>query len=307
MASWRSGTSKQYQTYLSRWERFCKEKGIDHTNALVETGIDFLASLYHEGLGYSAINTARSALSTIIHTSDHGTFGTHPLVVRLLKGVFELKPSLPKYSHIWDVGEVLQYLDSLGPAPGLDLKTLTKKLTILLSLLTGQRCQTRTVLNIKCMQESPEKYTFTIGEKLKTTKPGKHLDPIHLEAYPTNINLCVVSHIKNYLDRTATLRGEHSKLLISFIKPHQPVCSSTISKWVKSVLKDAGIDVTTFSGNSARPASTSYGMNGGLTLQEILKAGGWSNAQTFAKHYKKPITKNFGTNILELYQRQTSL
>jgi ribosomal protein S5 len=57
--------------------------------------------------------------------------------------------------------------------------------------------------------------------------------------------------------------------------------------------------VSTFSGNSARPASTSYGVTAGLTLQEILKAGGWSDAQTFAKHYKKPITRNFGKNILE--------
>ena len=88
MASWRNGTGKQYQSYLSRWEIFCKERDIDPSTALVDTGIDFLASLYHDGLGYSAINTARSALSTVIHTSDHGSFGTHPLVVRLLKGGF---------------------------------------------------------------------------------------------------------------------------------------------------------------------------------------------------------------------------
>ena len=302
MASWRYGTGKQYQSYLSRWECFCKERDINPTTALVDTGIDFLASLYHDGWGYSAINTARSALSTVIHTSDHGSFGTHPLVVRLLKGVFQLKPSLPKYSHVWDVGVVLNYLDSLGTASGLDLKMLTKKLTTLLGLLTGQRCQTLTMLDTKRMQETPEKYIFTIAEKLKTTKPGKHLEPVNLEAYNTNANLCVVSHLKIYLERTATMRGEFSKLLISYIKPHRPVCSSTISKWVKSVLKDAGIDVTTFSGNSARPASTSYGVAAGLTLQEILKAGGWSNAQTFAKHYKKPITRNFGTNIVEHYQ-----
>ncbi len=98
------------------------------------------------------------------------------------------------------------------------------------------------------------------------------------------------------------MRGEFSKLLISYIKPHRLVCSSTISKCVKSVLKDAGIDVTTFSGNSARPAFTSYGVTAGLTLQEILRAGGWSNAQTLAEHFKKPTTRNFGTNILEHYQ-----
>ena len=33
------------------------------------------------------------------------------------------------------------------------------------------------------MQELPDKYVFTIGEKLKTTKPGRHLEPIELVAY----------------------------------------------------------------------------------------------------------------------------
>jgi hypothetical protein len=70
------------------------------------------------------------------------------------------------------------------------------------------------------MQEAGEKYLFTIPEKLKTTKPGKHLEPVNLEAYNTNANLCVISHLKNYLERTATMRCEFSKLLISYIKPH---------------------------------------------------------------------------------------
>ena len=68
---------------------------------------------------------------------------------------------------------------------------------------------------------------------------------------------------------------------------------------VKSILDDAGIDVTKFSGNSARPAATSYGTHTGLTLQDILKVGGWSNAQTFATYCNKPIETNFGASILE--------
>ena len=91
---------------------------------------------------------------------------------------------------------------------------------------------------------------------------------------------------------TKDLRGKNCQLLISLMKPHNPVSNST-------VLGNAGIDVTKFSGNSARPAATSYGTKTGLTLQEILKAGGWSNAKTFATYYNKPIETNFGTSILE--------
>lgn len=174
---------------------------------------------------------------------------------------------------------------------------------MLLCLLTGQRCQTLTKLDITLMQILQGKIVFTIGEKLKTTRPGKHLEPIELLEYPQDESLCVVSHLKQYIKCTDQLRDtQHTRLLISHSKPHKPVTNSTVGKWAKSVLREAGIDTSTFSGNSARPASTSYGARSGLTLKEILKAGGWSNALTFAKHYHKPIQGNFGASILAHFE-----
>lgn len=177
---------------------------------------------------------------------------------------------------------------------------------MLLCLLTGQRCQTLTKLDITLMQQLTGKIVFTIGEKTKTTRPEKHLEPIELLEYQWDETLCIVSHLKYYIKCTEPLRAKHSKLLISYAKPHKPVSNSTVGKWAKSVLQEAGIDVNTFSGNSARPASTSYGALGGLTLKEILKAGGWSNAQTFAKHYHNPIQRNFGASILAQFQNDSS-
>ena len=111
MASWRS--SKQYQTYLKRWEQFCQTNGLSKLRATVENGIDFLATLFNSGLGYSAINTAGSALSLVLLLPNNTTFGSHPLITRFLKGVFEVKPSLPRYTTIWDVRAVLRYLSTL--------------------------------------------------------------------------------------------------------------------------------------------------------------------------------------------------
>jgi len=150
------------------------------------------------------------------------------------------------------------------------------------------------------MQDLPGRIVFTIGDKLKTTRPGKHLAPIELLAYPTDESICVVSHLRQYIERTKPIRATHdTKLLISYAKPHKPVSNSTVGKWAKSVLKDSGIDTGTFSGNSARPA---YGAQSGLALAEILKAGGWTNAETFAKHYHKLIEGNFGASILSHFQ-----
>ena len=60
MASWREGTSKQYHTYLKRWRQYCDDKDIDVFQPGVYNGVEFLVSLYKAGLGYSAVNTARS-------------------------------------------------------------------------------------------------------------------------------------------------------------------------------------------------------------------------------------------------------
>lgn len=101
---------------------------------------------------------------------------------------------------------------------------------MLLCLLTGQQCQTLTKLDVSLMQALPDKYVFSIGQKLKTTKPGKHLEPIELVVYKQDQSLCVVSHITHYLHMTKELRGQNCQLPISFIKPHNPVPNSTIGQ-----------------------------------------------------------------------------
>ena len=112
---------------------------------------------------------------------------------------------------------------------------------MLLCLLTAQRCQTLSKLDIKLMQKLPGKYVFTIGEKLKTTRQGKHLEPIELADFEPDINLSVVTHLNQYLAKTETLRGFTSQLLISYVKLHKAVSNTTIGKWCKSVLRDAVI------------------------------------------------------------------
>lgn len=81
--------------------------------ASVTKVVEFLTECYHEGKGYSTINTYRSALSTTLRSmhDDRGSLGSHPLVARLLKGVFILRPSTPRYSSTWDVSKVTDYLD----------------------------------------------------------------------------------------------------------------------------------------------------------------------------------------------------
>ena len=56
--------------------------------------------LFHEGLAYSAINTARSALSSFLGVNDTEPVGSHSLIVRFMKGVARTRLVLPRYHTI---------------------------------------------------------------------------------------------------------------------------------------------------------------------------------------------------------------
>ena len=82
LASWRSGTTKQYKSYLDRWKSYCTDHKIDMFNPGLENSTEFLTQLFNSGIGYSAINTARRALSSTI-TLSGGTSIEEPTDVKL--------------------------------------------------------------------------------------------------------------------------------------------------------------------------------------------------------------------------------
>lgn len=300
MDSWRKGTAKQYSTYITKWTNFCNQREIDHTCPAVAFVLDFLTDLYHQGFTYSAINTARSALSSYVILEDGTYIGKHPLVCRLMKGIFQNKPPKPKYTEIWDVSTVLVYLQSLSPVDKLSLKQLTLKLVMLILLVSGQRGQTVLLLNIDHMSFSNDCYTFQIVEHLKQSRPGVRNPLVKLAAF-VDQSLCVVSTLNEYLERTQKLRDSEKQLFISFQKPFKKVSKDTLSRWTKQVMKDAGIDTTRFKPHSTRAASTSAASNLSASLDDILKTAGWSSHSTFAKFYNKPIIKsnNFADRVLK--------
>ena len=115
LKSWRTGTQKQYRTYLERWKLFCTSRKVNPLCGTITNGIDFLGKQYKCGLTYSSLKTARCALSIVILLPNRNTFGNHPLVTRLVKGVFELRPTLPRYNSIWNLSTVLDFIKLWGP------------------------------------------------------------------------------------------------------------------------------------------------------------------------------------------------
>ncbi len=298
LGSWSSGTTKNYNVYIREWSNFLAINNISADRAIndVMVGIEFLSYLFeHKKFKYSAINSARSALSVFINTGNHLTFGKQDLVVKFMKGVFRQRPSLPKYTVTYDAEVVLNHL-ALMPRT-MTLKQVTHKVATLLCFLTGQRNQTINELDIDFMHAGSDGLVFYIPTILKTTTPRSHQEPLVLKSYPDNPALCIVLHINLYIAATQNVR-KSKKLLLSYVPPYGPVTTSTVSRWVKQTLGEAGINIHTFSAHSTRSSSSSAAKAKGLSVNEIRKAAGWKGTSTFATFYDKPIIKNFGETIL---------
>ena len=299
--SWRGSTLKQYAVYIKKWNHFLQEHNYrNDLNPPVTYILEFLSELYDTGCGYSALNTARSALSSIVTLSDwNASLGEHHLVRRFLKGVYNSRPSTPKYTSTWDVSVVLTYLKSLSPSHKLDLQTLTCKLITLCFLVTGQRCQTIHLMDLRYMHVGKASYKFYTPHLVKHSRPGTSQPLLVLPSYPPDRRLCVTTYLKQYLKQTKELR-DCNKVFISYIKPHKSVTRSTIARWVKTTLSKAGIDTNVFGAHSTRAASTTACANQQVPLDLIMKTAGWSQTCTFTKFYKKPTTNEelFGLTVL---------
>ena len=306
MASWDRKSIRQYSTPIRRWLLYCKAMNIDPFQATVEQGAEFISNMFHSSnLKYSSINTARSALSIIINPVNGTTFGKSQLISRLLRGIYKRRPSLPKYNVTYDASIVLNYLSTLAPNCDIPLEHLVHKLTALMCLLAGQRAQTLGIFCLECMHIDKDRCIFYISELVKQSRPKFHQAPVEFLSFPQNPDLCPLECIHAYLERTVQFRESphKGKLFLSYAKPHKPITSGTLAKYMVRVLLSCGIDIQQFSAHSFRSSSTSYAEVKGLSLKEISRAAGWSNETTFSSHYKKLIISNFGSSILKAHSQ----
>ena len=167
-----------------------------------------------------------------------------------MKGIYEAKPNLPKYRIIWNVGTVFNYFRQIEHQDQMPVSLLRKKLALLMGLLSeGQRSHTLHSLNIGDIRILGDKCIIPIMQKIKQTRPGKHMKPLIFKCFLQEPKLCVVSNLKSYINRTKHLRKD-CELFISYIAPFRCVAKDTICRWCKDILRLAGIDLNLYTTHS---------------------------------------------------------
>ena len=264
------------------------------------TFLNFLADGFERNLKWGTLRSYVPALQKYMKFVDIFQ------VRRLLKGVFNLRPPVARYTAIWDVNLVLDYLCAMMVK---DFKDLSMKVATLLMILSGNRVNMLTHFDVTHMYltEDLDSCTFTFGHVLKATRPNFNDKPMRFKAYPLCPQLCPVKAIDNYLSIRNRLTDDPQFFIST--KPwrgvYKGVSSDTIARWIKDMLGLCGIDSGKYTAHSCRAASTSSALFRGINLQTIVKSASWSNVSTFKKHYLKEISSvytlgdaNFGEEML---------
>jgi len=172
------------------------------------------------------------------HTEVDGVrVGQHPLVSRLLKGVFNSRPPAPRYSSTWDVSIVLTYFENSPDNNDLSFQDLTHKIAMLMALSNADRSSDLAALDLNHRTYQTDGVKFIIPGLIKSRRNGPPIEAFY-PSFRESPKLCPVQALREYEARSRKMRqaGAASPLFISVRKPYAPVKPCTIGRWLKRVM-----------------------------------------------------------------------
>ena len=148
-----------------------------------------------------------------------------------MKGVFNKRPPLPRYMHI---SKVTSYISSLDDNANLSLKVLSLELVTLLGLTRPSRSSDLSSLDLRYLKFLSDGIQFHPSELAKQSRPSKSVATFLFPSFPSDKKLCPKATLQSYMSMTESYRGtgpnRKSKLLLSYIKSHNPIASSSVAR-----------------------------------------------------------------------------
>lgn len=291
----RPGTDKIYRSRFKIFSDYCVVNGFDPTTCPVEIVTNFLSELKGRGLKYQTICGYRSAISRYHSMVGNDPIGSAPLVKRVTKACFNQAPPIPKYSDMWDVNKLMEFLETMNPNSSLSIFDLGMKAVALISSLSLSR-QSSVAALAPQFQVMDQKIHISLTKLEKTSRPTKVRSEVILPSGDSHPPLSLALCLSEYIERTELRREYYSKaegsrpsqLFISNIKPYQSVLPSTLAKWLLTAMDRAGICTASYRAHSVRSASASDMRSRGMSLSQVLQRGNWSTrTRTFAIFYDR--------------------
>lgn len=289
-SSWRSSTLNTYKPAWARWTRWAQTNGVKINNPSGGDVARYLADLHNiEGLSYSTILVHKSVISTFC-SSETSNISSHFLVRQVLKAIALKKPK-EKRPPIWDINQVVNHLAKTKL--NCNLYDTSRQTATLLLLCSGRRVHDLTLLQCDpdhLSTASPDVIIFWPAFGSKTDSSNHRQSGWRLSCNKTNKALDPIF----WIDRLITLSKERrslakcNNLFLRVTGPAEAASRAIIGGWVKSVLKEAGVNATP---GSVRAAVASNNWTENFQIDDILARGNWQSGNTFKKYYRREIAR----------------
>ncbi|XP_077138947.1 uncharacterized protein LOC143804593 [Ranitomeya variabilis] len=309
--------------YHKIWKKFCTESGRSAgiPGALdVPRVLNFLQSGFDMGIRPSTLKVQISALSTFL---DY-PLASHPWIIRFVKAIQKLRPTLRQLVPSWDLNLVLRALckDPYTLREDMPISVRTWKTAFLVAITTAKRVGEIQALSIKdpYLQVREDHIILKLDPAFvpKVASFKNRDQEIILPSFcdnPSNEkeqalhSLDVRQAVLDYLEATSSWRKDSNLFILFGGKNRGKKASKTsIARWITSIISKAytseGIDCAVgIKAHSTRAVSASWAERVGASLDQICKAATWARVNTFCKHYKLDVLAahqtSFGRKVLQ--------
>ena len=309
------------QVYDSKWKLFagfCEKRGIPPEDAGPPLVADFLLFLFRDRhCSARTVASYRSALGNVLRFTSSYDPANDKIISQLIKGFKRQRPpTVSKVPH-WDLGIVLRHFARPENANGfLDLHSLTAKAVFLLSLATAGRCQALAALedDLSVVREFPLviQIPFVAGflpKQFFLLKNPKPPAPVELSELPglNSVGICPVRTLLAYRSRVAPRRlpSQSSLFIPHAVGKTGRLHPSAVGRYiVKSILQAYDAEglkhPSSVKAHDVRGVATSLRALTGVSLVDVVSAGGWSQPNTFVNFYLKQFTKGQLSSLAHL-------
>ena len=244
---------------------------------------------------YVKMLAVRCAIAYILEFNTTNVLNS-PFVTRLFKGFFHVNPPPLPRCTTWDPHRVLPIFRKWPKTQKLSLSQLSAKTAFLLAISTGCRIGELSHCHLDYIQEDRHEWIFEfrrLSKNYTTTNSDPNLMRLIVPANTLEPELCPITTLKAYIDRTAKFRATRF-IFVSQIPPHKGLSVQRISSLIRWILVEAGVVKKKVMKSGPQPSVqkvrsvvSSTLFNAGVPLQRILSTCRWSTSQAFAKHYYK--------------------
>jgi hypothetical protein len=203
--------------------RSCPQASLTHV-------LDYLTHLYVKGFSWSTIGIHRSTLSMTMAPINGVRVGDHPLVKKLVSGVFNKRPPCWAKPELWDPIKVLNVFQH-WPVE-LPLSDLIRKGVFLMALTTAKRPSELAALmcDDNHFRWEGENLCFVPSCLTKTDRPGHLAPPFYVKPWKEDLCVCPVETIQLILLERSQLCLQHSAIFYSWTFPHRPLNAAAIER-----------------------------------------------------------------------------